>query len=106
MKNYNKVVRDLVPGMLRASGRKVVTRTIYGQELQKALRAKVDEELAEYDAAPDDEHAAAELVDVLETVLALAKGRGFTEAKIGQLRAAKTAQNGAFDLGILLVSTD
>jgi predicted house-cleaning noncanonical NTP pyrophosphatase (MazG superfamily) len=101
---YNKLVRDLVPGTLRAGGHKVVTRTLHGAELLKALRAKLDEEIAEYDAAVDDEHAVAELADLLEVLVALARQRGCTEAAIQQLRAAKADQRGAFDLALLLVS--
>ena len=106
MAQYNKLVRDLVPGTLRAGGHKVVTRTLHGTELQKALRAKLDEEIAEYDAAIDDEHAAAELADLLEVLLALAKRRGYGEAAIQQLRSAKLEQRGAFDLSLLLISAE
>jgi predicted house-cleaning noncanonical NTP pyrophosphatase (MazG superfamily) len=106
VKSYNKLVRDLVPGTLRASGLKVVTRTIHGKELLKALRAKVDEELGEYDAAVDDDHAAAELVDLLEILTAIARQRGYTEARIQELRADKAAQRGAFELGIFLVTAE
>ena len=104
MGNYNKVVRDQVPGMLRTSGLKVVTRTARGKELHKALRALLDEELAAYDAAPDELQAADALVDLLEIVTAIAKERGYSEARLAQLRATVTAQHGAFELGIFLVS--
>ena len=46
MQHYNKLVRDKVPGTLRDGGHHVVTRTLRGSELLKALRAKLDEELA------------------------------------------------------------
>lgn len=106
MTQYNKLVRDNVPGTLRASGHKVTTRTLQGAELLKALRAKVGEEVAEYDAAPDDQRAAEELADLLEVVMAIAKRRGFTEAAIQQMREAKTAQRGAFDRALFLISAE
>ena len=106
MKQYNKLVRDRVPAMLLASGRKTVSKTIVGKELLAALRAKVDEELAEYDAAPDDEGAADELADLLEVIMAIARQRGFDEARIGELRAAKTLERGAFGMGYFLIATD
>ena len=106
MGSYNKVVRDLIPGMLRGSGHKVVTRTVYGKELLKALRARFDEELAEYDAAVDDAPAAASLVDLVEIVTAMARLRGCNEGKFGQMRAAEVAQHGAFELGIFVVSVE
>jgi predicted house-cleaning noncanonical NTP pyrophosphatase (MazG superfamily) len=103
---YNKLVRDLVPGTLRAGGHKVVTRTINGTELLEALRAKLNEEIAEYDAAADDEHAAAELADLLEVVVAIARQRGHSEAAMQQLRSAKAEQRGTFDLALLLISAE
>jgi predicted house-cleaning noncanonical NTP pyrophosphatase (MazG superfamily) len=103
---YNKLVRDLVPGTLRGSGHKVVTRTLQGSELLKALRAKIDEEIAEYDAAPNDQLAAVELADLLEVIVAMAKRRGVTEAALQQLREAKAAQRGAFDRALFLVSAE
>jgi len=103
---YNKLVRDQVPGTIRASGRKVVTRTIHGKELLAALRAKVDEELAEYDAATSDELAVAELADVLEVVVALSKARGYSEVKLDEARAQKAAQRGTFDRAVLLVEVE
>jgi predicted house-cleaning noncanonical NTP pyrophosphatase (MazG superfamily) len=106
VKQYNKLVRDLVPGILRASGHKLVTRTLVGKDLMDALRAKIDEEAAEYDAAIDDEHAAMELADLLEVVMALARRRGFSEARIEELRAAKVAQRGTFDRAVFLISAE
>ncbi len=106
MKIYNKLVRDLVPGILRAGGRKVVTRTLVGKPALEALRAKFDEEAAEYDAALDDEQAAIELADLLEVIMAIAKRRGLSEAAIQQIRAAKAAQRGTYDLGVFLVSAE
>ena len=106
MTPYNKLVRDQVPGTLRAAGHKVTTRTIQGAELLKALRAKIDEEVAEYDAAPDDEQAALELADLLEVVMALAKLRGFNEAAVQQLREAKAAQRGRFERALFLISAE
>ena len=106
MTQYNKLVRDNVPGTLRASGHRVSTRTIQGTELLKALRAKIDEEVAEYDAAPDDQQAALELADLIEVVVALAKLRGFNEAAVQRLRQAKAAQRGTFDRAMFLISAE
>ena len=106
MKQYNKLVRDRVPAMLQASGRRTVSKTVDGQELIAALRAKVDEELAEYDAAPDDEGAAGELADLLEVIIALARQRGYDEEAIGRMREAKTLEHGAFGMGYFLIKAE
>ena len=106
MKQYNKLIRDKVPAMMLASGRKMVTRTVVGQELRAALRTKIDEEVAEYDAAADDDLAAVELADLLEVVMALAKTRGFDEGAIQRMRATKADQRGGFDLGCFLLKAE
>ena len=106
MKQYNKLIRDKVPAMMLASGRKIVTRTVVGQELRAALRTKIDEEVAEYDAAVDDDLAAVELADLLEVIMALAKGHGFDEATIQRIRATKADQRGGFDLGYFLIKAE
>jgi predicted house-cleaning noncanonical NTP pyrophosphatase (MazG superfamily) len=104
MTTYNKLVRDRVPGILRASGLKVATRTLQGDELVAALRAKIDEEIAEYDAASDPNQAAAELADLTEVILALARRRGCDEARLSELRREKSIVRGGFDLGLYLES--
>ena len=106
MKQYNKLIRDKVPALMLASGRKMVTRTVVGQELRAALRAKIDEEVAEYDAAANDDIAAVELADLLEVVMALAARHGFDEATIQRIRATKAEQRGAYDLGYYLLKAE
>jgi len=106
VKQYNKLVRDRVPAMLLASGHKTVSKTLMGKELLAALRAKIDEELAEYDAAPDDDQAAGELADLLEVIIALARQRGYDEARIGKLRETKTLERGAFGMGYFLIKAE
>lgn len=106
MKQYNKLVRDKVPAIMLAAGHKSVTRTLQGSDLLAALRAKIDEEVSEYDASTDDQHAAVELADLLEVIMAIAKRRGFDEATILQLREAKAAQRGTFELGFFLLKAE
>ena len=116
MKQYDKLVRDRVPAMLLAGGHNPVSKTVDGEELLAALRAKAncpisrslnaDEELAEYDAAVDDDKAAEELADLIEVIVAIARERGCDEARIGKLRAAKTLERGAFGMGQFLIKAE
>jgi predicted house-cleaning noncanonical NTP pyrophosphatase (MazG superfamily) len=106
MTQHNKLVRDNVPEILRAKGHKTTTRTISGPEILNALRAKIDEEVAEYDAAANDIQAAAELADLLEVILTLARKRGFDEAEMQRIRAEKAKLRGVFDRGCFLVETE
>jgi predicted house-cleaning noncanonical NTP pyrophosphatase (MazG superfamily) len=106
VKQYDKLVRDRVPAMLLAGGHNPVSKTVDGEELLAALRAKADEELAEYDAAVDDDKAAEELADLIEVIVAIARERGCDEARIGKLRAAKTLERGAFGMGQFLIKAE
>ena len=54
-------MRDKVPATIVARGRSAVTRDLVGVELLRALRAKIDEEVSEYDAAAHDVAKAFEL---------------------------------------------
>jgi predicted house-cleaning noncanonical NTP pyrophosphatase (MazG superfamily) len=103
---YNKLVRDRVPAMLMGSGHKTVSKTLVGKELLTALRAKIDEELVEYDAAPDDGAAAGELADLVEVIMAVARQRGYDEEAIARLRATKTLEHGAYGMGYFLIKAD
>ena len=76
VKQYNKLIRDTVPAIMPAGGRRMVTRAVVGEELRAALRAKLEQEVAEYDAAANDDLATIELADLLEVVMALAARRG------------------------------
>ena len=103
---YNKLVRDLVPPTLQASGRKVVTRTIVGEELQRALRSAIDDAVTKFDAAQDDDHATSTLADLVEIITAIARQRGCSENRMMQLRATRSSQLGVYDRGIFLVEMD
>ena len=103
---YNKLVRDLIPRTLQASGRKVVTRFIVGDELQRALRAAIDDVVTKFDTAQDDDHATSTLADLVEIATAMARQRGCSENRIMQLRASRSAQLGVYDRGIFLVEMD
>ena len=106
MKQYDKLVRDGVPAILLAGGHNPVSKTLVGKELLAALRAKVDEEVAEYDAALDDDQAADELADLVEIATAMARQRGCSENRMMQLRATRSPQLGVYDRGIFLVEMD
>ena len=106
MRIYNKLVRDRVSAMLMGSGHKTVSKILVGKDLLTALRAKIDEELVEYDATLDDDQAAGELADILEVVMAIALQRGYDEEAIERLRAVKTLEHGAYGMGYFLIKAD
>jgi predicted house-cleaning noncanonical NTP pyrophosphatase (MazG superfamily) len=100
----NKLVRDRIPEILAARGIKHEVRVADRGERLDLLQAKIEEELAEYLAATDDEARLGELADVWEVILALAMLHGADLDSLERLRAHKAMERGTFDAGIVLTS--
>ena len=95
---YNKLVRDLIPDIIEASGKTCVYETLPAEKYILMLDAKLDEELAEYHKDQNLE----ELADLLEVIRAAAIARGYTLEELEQVRAEKAAKRGGFEKRILL----
>ncbi len=96
---YNKLVRDLIPGIIEASGREAVTAQIDSGDRLLHLREKLKEEMAEYLQSGSME----ELADLLEVIHSLADCSGQTWDALEAMRLKKKRQRGGFDKGILLL---
>ncbi|MBR5678158.1 MAG: nucleoside triphosphate pyrophosphohydrolase [Paludibacteraceae bacterium] len=96
---YNKLVRDRIPEIIKASGKTCMTEILSEEDYLRMLDAKLDEELAEY----HKDHNIEELADLLEVIYAAAKARGYTLEDLEQVRAKKAAKRGSFEKRILLV---
>ena len=102
VKTYNKLVRDLIPDIIAASGNKCRTRVLSDEEYLEMLDAKLDEELTEYHADKNLE----ELADLLELIRAAAIARGYTLEELETARAEKAKERGGFEKKILLVDAE
>ena len=92
MVKHNKLVRDKIPEIIRADGKKCTVRVLEHSEMLNALSKKLREEVDEYLDAHDPE----ELADILEVIYAAAKCAGLTKAELEQMREAKAEKNGGF----------
>lgn len=99
MSDLEKLVRDHIPKIIRAAGETPLTRQASYEELPAFLRAKLDEEVAEFRASDDE----AELVDILEVVYAIAGSRGISIERLEKLRLRKRMQRGGFEQRIVLI---
>ena len=97
-KTYNKLVRDLIPEIIEASGKKCSVEILNDEEYLKAIDAKLDEELAEYHKDQNVE----ELADLLEVIYAAARARGYSIEELERIRVVKAQERGGFDKRILL----
>lgn len=101
-KTYNKLVRNLIPEVIEASGNKCRTRVLSDEEYLEMLDAKLDEELAEYHKDQNIE----ELADLLELIRAAAIARGYTLEELETARAEKAKERGGFERKIFLIDVE
>lgn len=97
-KIYNKLVRDKIPEIIQASGKKPVTRFLKETKYLEELIKKLKEETSEFKAEPSLE----ELADIQEVVLALTEALGSSKEELEKVRAEKASSRGAFKDKIFL----
>lgn len=95
---HNKLVRDGIPEIIKASGKTCVVEVLPHDAYLRELDAKLNEELAEYQQSKSLE----ELADLLEVMGAVVKARGYTWDDLTHVRKEKRNQRGAFDKRIFL----
>ena len=93
--HLNKLVRDKLPDAMRQMGQEPEVKTLSGEELQRALIAKVGEELAELD--PDSPEYKKELADLKQAVIDLIALSDPDE--IERLRLEMLEKKGGFETG-------
>ncbi|MEO3785147.1 NUDIX domain-containing protein [Actinocorallia sp. B10E7] len=93
-----KLVRDLIPQLMREAGKEPDVYVAERDRLRDLLLAKLYEEADEFAADPSP----SELADLLEVVLALADEIGCGTGELERVRAAKAAERGGFTEGFVL----
>ena len=100
MKVYNKLVRDKIPAVIEASGKKFDIRKANKEEHYKLLETKLKEEVNEF---LEDKNLE-ELADVMEVLFGLAENMGYSEEDLVKKRIEKREERGGFREGIVLES--
>lgn len=98
MTTYNKLVRDKIPEVIRATGKECEVSVVSGKEKTKLLENKLMEEVNEFLEAKNLE----ELADVMEVLFGLAEDLGFGEEDLVKARGEKRKERGGFKEGIVL----
>lgn len=88
-----KLVRDKIPQIIIADGKKPITRILDDEEYLEELDKKLDEEVAEYQADKSIE----EMADVLEVLFAICEARGHSVEELMKVRNAKREKRGGFE---------
>ncbi|AHG03494.1 hypothetical protein HALDL1_07690 [Halobacterium sp. DL1] len=97
-REYDKLVRDRIPGVVREDDETPVTHRAEGEAYRDRLADKLTEEAAEYAESRDVE----ELADVLEVVAALREAHDVDAEELAELRAEKADERGGFAEGVVL----
>lgn len=98
-KEYYKLVRNKIPEIIEASGKKATIRIADDAEYPVLLRQKLLEEVNEFleNDAPE------ELADITEVVLSLAGTYGISLAGLLNMAEKKRAERGGFDEKVVLI---
>lgn len=102
MKVYNKLVRDKIPDIINADGKKFKIRILDDTELLAELIKKLKEEAAEFEENPSIE----ELADIKEITIAMREVLGIRAGELEDKRRQKAASNGRFKNKIFLESAE
>ncbi len=92
MKVYNKLVRDKIPEIIEADGKKCKIRILSDEEYIASLEAKLNEEVTEYQEDKNLE----EMADVFEVLQSICVARGYSLEELEALRAKKAKERGGF----------
>ena len=95
---YNKLVRDLIPKIIKKAGKTPEYEVLSQADYIETLENKLDEETAEYHASKNVE----ELADILEVIYALAENSGCSVDELERIRARKAQERGGFKKRLFL----
>ncbi len=103
VKVYQKLVRDRIPELIEAQGKKCEVKTLSDDdEYLLELNWKLQDELTEYLESGTVE----ELADLVEVAQALLKLKGISKKKFEKIIAKKQAEWGGFEERIMLVKVE
>jgi len=102
MKQYNKLVRDKIPDILKGKKVKFKSHTASKKEYLDKLYEKLIEEFDEFKAKPSTE----EFADVLEVMEAIGRYHNLDLQEIKLKKKIKKDSNGGFEKRIILDETD
>jgi len=102
MQEFNKLVRDKIPDMIRQQGETASIEILSDNEYLAELDKKLSEEIEEYQESKELE----ELADVLEVIYAICAARGYSADELHKMREEKLNRRGGFSGKIFLVSKE
>lgn len=98
--NNSKAVRDLIPEILKLSGRECMVRELSDSSFLPELEDKLEEEVREYFESKELE----ELADLIEVIYRIAELRGSSKFELETIRQRKKREKGGFEKNLLLLN--
>jgi predicted house-cleaning noncanonical NTP pyrophosphatase (MazG superfamily) len=104
IKEYNKLVRDYIPDIIRRNGDLCEIDILSENEYRQALREKLVEEAQEA-AAANEHDLVTELADLYEVIDALMSCYGVTPENVRATQQRRRSERGGFEQRIRLLRT-
>ena len=104
-RDYNKLVRDRIPEIIQASGKRCSIETMSEPEYRQALLEKLVEEALEARQASPEE-LVTELADLHEVLVALMAAWQIAPKHVQQVQRQRRAERGGFDQRLKLLWTE
>ncbi|MFD0694961.1 phosphoribosyl-ATP pyrophosphohydrolase [Paenibacillus sp. GCM10027628] len=105
MQIYNKLIRDKIPQIIEAQGKKAEIRVLSDVEYKAMLDQKLHEEFIEYTHAKEEDQVE-ELADLVEVVYGILKTKGVSIEDFEKVRLAKKDERGGFRERLFLVRVE
>lgn len=99
---YNKLIRDMIPDMIKESGRQYAVRVLNDEEYRDALVDKIVEEVRDFQKTGNEE----ELADLYEAMDCLIEFMDYEPMHIDYLRLKKREARGSFKERYFLVEVE
>ena len=96
--DYNKLVRDKIPDIIKQNNEIPFTHTADDEEYKEKLYEKLKEEVDEF----IESDTAEELADILEVLREICDIKGVSMRNLDSLRKKKRKERGGFDKRIIL----
>ena len=101
MIEYDKIVRDKIPEVIEASGKKYDIEILSDEQYLEYLNKKIKEEVNEYLESGEIE----ELADLEEVLRAILAAKNVSYDEFEKIRISKVNKRGAFEKKLLLKRT-
>ncbi len=100
---YNKLIRDRILEIIEKDGKTYDMEILSKERHEEEIKAKLTEEVQEYQATQNDQDALEELADILELIHAALPLHSASFEQLEEVRLKKKEKRGGFDKGIYLI---